>query len=753
MRAVESKADRRAGATGRESPSGEVRFFGHTNPNSADTATWEPLEDHLRNVASRAEAFGSTFGAGDWARLAGLWHDLGKYRRSFQEYLLHVGGAFDDDGCEEGIPGRVDHSTVGAVHSRETMGGMGSVLAYLIAGHHAGLPDASGGEASLTSRVQRGEVLADWMRAGIPPSILEAPLPASAPPSRDPTHVHLWVRMLFSCLTDADFLATEEFMNPAQANERGARYSDLNGLAAQFEAHMTRHFGAASGEVNAVRREVLEACNRGADLNPGLFSLSVPTGGGKTLASMSFALRHAMRWGKRRIIYVIPYTSIVEQTADTLRGIFGDAVVEHHSNIDSSDPARDSVRRRLSAENWDAPIVVTTNVQFFESLFAARPSRCRKLHNIVNSVVILDEAQLLPPDFLDPIRQVMGLLTRHYGVSLVVSTATQPALELDGIRELAPDPASLAIRLNRVRYEWPATADRCDWPSLAATLRSERQVLCIVGRRDDARDLYEALDDASDDTVHLSALMCGEHRAEAIAHIRNRLADGAPIRVVSTQLVEAGVDFDFPVVFRAFAGLDSIAQAAGRCNREGGLPGLGRVVVFNPPRPAPRGHLLKAENAARELVHGGEPEMTPSLFGRYFRQFYSRLNSHDAKGIVRLLTPAGTGRGALDIQFREAAGLFRLVDDSAYVPVAVPWSERGEAVVSALMRGFTRIGMRRLQRFIVNIPRRQAQELARDGSIQEVVDGLFVVTNPRLYSPKVGLRTSGPEYQPGDFIA
>ena len=547
----------------RVKPPMPARFFGHTKPGSPDQADWEPLEDHLGNVAARARDFGSAFGAADWAYLGGLWHDLGKYRGSFQRYLERVGGALGDDGCEEGAPGRVDHSTVGAIVSRESLGPPGTILSYLIAGHHAGLPDASGGEASLAARLDKRAVLVDWHREKIPRTIIEQPIPASRPPSKDPADVHLWIRMLFSCLTDADFLATEEFMNPGIAEQRMATYPDLAALNSRFEAHMSRQFPASTTGINGLRHEVRSACVRGAGLEPGLFSLSVPTGGGKTLASMAFALHHAQQWKKRRIIYVIPYTSIVEQTADVFREIFGDAVIEHHSNIDSDDPARDSVKRRLSAENWDAPIIVTTNVQFFESLFAARPSRCRKLHNIVKSVVILDEAQLLPPEFLDPIKRTALALAHDYGVSIVISTATQPALDLPGIRELAPDPPALAQRPQRVRYEWPKSSQRRSLEDLAAELREHPQVLCVVGRRDDARDLFELMDDPGGEALHLSALMCGEHRAQRIGLIRARLKKGSRVRVVSTQLVEAGVDFDFPVVYRAFAGLDSIAQGGG----------------------------------------------------------------------------------------------------------------------------------------------------------------------------------------------
>lgn len=466
--------------------------YAHTKP-GRPIAEWEPLEEHLRNVARLAEAFASPFQAGDWARLAGLWHDLGKYRDAFQRYLRKAGGAWEDGGCEECAPGRVDHSTLGAIHAVDSLGERGKVAAYLIAGHHAGLPDAAGGDASLRSRLDRRDVLDDWDRDSIPLEVLQVEAPRSTPPSREAQDSHLWIRMLFSCITDADFLATEAFMDAGKSANRRRADPAVATLADQLHAWLTERFPPPVTELARIRDEVLRACISGASHEPGLFTLTVPTGGGKTLSSMAFALNHARAWGKRRVIYAIPYTSIIEQTAETFRGIFGDCVIEHHSNLDADDPARDSLSRRLVSENWDAPIIVTTNVQLFESLFAARSSRCRKLHNIANSVVVLDEAQLLPPDFLDPIRHCLRALIRDYGISLVISTATQPALDLPGARELAPDPAGLDRRLRRVRYEWPPSGSTMTWDQIAAELAREAQFLCVVNRRDDARELYGLL--------------------------------------------------------------------------------------------------------------------------------------------------------------------------------------------------------------------------------------------------------------------
>lgn len=730
-------------------PGQPARFFAHTKP-GRPLEEWEPLEEHLANVARLAGEFAAALGAKDWGYLAGLWHDLGKYRDSFQRYLRSAGGASEDSGCEETAPGKVDHSTVGAIHSIRQLGPRARILAYLIAGHHAGLPDALGDGSSLNQRLENQALLADWQGSAIPSHVLEQQMPPSAPPSRAPDEVHLWLRLLFSCLTDADFLATEAFMDPERALGRKRPDPTIETLAERLAAHMQTEFGPPRTEVARLRREVLNACVAAAAQPPGLFTLTVPTGGGKTLSSMAFALNHATVWRKRRIIYVIPYTSIIEQTAGVFLRIFGDCVVEHHSNVDSDDPARDSLARRLAAENWDARIIVTTNVQFFESLFAARTSRCRKLHNIVNSVVVLDEAQLLPPEFLDPIRQAIVALKNQYGVTFVISTATQPALGFDDARELAPNPLELDRQLRRVRFEWPKSEERRTWESLAVELEGLAQVLCVVNKRDDARDLY-GLIRGCDGATHLSALMCGAHRSERIAWIKERLRIGRPVRLVSTQLVEAGVDLDFPVVYRAFAGLDSIAQAAGRCNREGKLPGLGRVIVFHAPSPPPPGLLRKAVSKAREVLHGRQEEhIDPALFSSYFDLLYRQgVNSLDEKGILSLL---GRDAASLQIQFRTAAERFRLVDDSGYWPVVVDWGD-GRILIEELKRhGPERPRMRRLQRYLVSVPNPQIQKLRAKGDVEELLPGLFGVVTAGLYSAEVGLCTEGHEYEPRGLI-
>ncbi len=716
------------------------------------------LEEHLHGVATLAETFAAAFDADDWAKLAGLWHDLGKYRPAFQRYIRSASGY--DAHIE--APNKVDHSTAGALYAIKRMGGLGRILAYLIAGHHAGLPDWQSAEApvsSLINRLQQPDLLAEALAQPLPADILDAPPPTSNPGQRD---LALWIRLLFSCLVDADFLDTEQFMAPEKAALR-SRYSTLDELEPRFDAHMTALAAQADDTpVNQSRAAVLACCREAAFQSPGLFSLTVPTGGGKTLASLAFALKHARLHDHRRIIYVIPYTSIIEQTADVFRRVFGDdAVLEHHSNLDSD---RENPHSRLAAENWDAPLIVTTNVQFFESLFAARSSRTRKLHRILNSVVILDEAQLLPTDFLTPILGAIRELSLHYGVSFVLCTATQPALTsqrgfegklfdgLDNVREIMGDAAAtdaLHQQLRRVEVILPADLSQpTSWETLAAELETHPRALCIVDRRDDCRTLHGLLPPGA---IHLSGLMCGQHRAEVIAMIKQQLKAGEPIRVVSTQLVEAGVDLDFPVVYRALAGLDSIAQAAGRCNREGRLPGLGRVVVFMPPTQPPAGHLRQACDAGRQLLLRQPVDpLAPALFNEYFQSLYWRKGAErlDHKGIVALLK----NNQRLEFSFRTAAERFQLIPETQ-MPVIVRYGDNHRLLAQLARPGDLNRGvLRKLQRYVVNIPRRIHQQLLAEGAIQEQQPGVFVQIT-HLYDPVLGLQVDNAmNYPPDDLM-
>ena len=731
--------------------------FAHSN--GPDPASWQTLSAHSENVARLAGSFAELFGSSVWGELAGWLHDAGKSRAAFQHYLARSNGIDAEPDATDH-----DHSAAGAVWASQSLGPAGRVLAYCIAGHHAGLPDWSNGETpggALSLRLAEGaEVLrepdvarwiaaheTDWRGRSLVP-----PWPLSG---KDST-ASFWTRMLFSCLVDADFLDTESFLEPARGSLRSSGLP-LDVLARSFFAKLdAKQSSAPASPVNGIRAEIRAACERTAEEPPGIFSLTVPTGGGKTLSGTAFAFRHALRHGLRRIVYVIPYTSIIEQTADVLRGFLGaENVVEHHSNFD---PDKETPRSRLASENWDAPVVVTTAVQFFESLHACRPGRCRKLHNIAGSVVVLDEVQLLPGRLLLPCAEAIRQLAAHYRTSIVLSTATQlalPGLSPSDVREIVPPDLDLYRRLKRVRIEFPADrAVRRDWNGLAEELRSFPQVLCIVNTRRDCRALFDRMPAG---TFHLSASMCGEHRSRVIARIKSLLAEGAPVRVVSTQLVEAGVDVDFPVVFRAFAGLSSVVQSAGRCNREGRLGEPGRVVVFMPPEPSPVKDLRDGEYALDEMLGrpGGVNPDDPAVFPDYFRALHRR--AHDLgvsfERTLGVPVPASFRNGAVasrpapgQWQFREAAAAFQMIDDDS-ASVVVRYGESDALVAALRASGPTRSVLRRLQRYTVGIPRRRLSDLLSAGMVEELrvpsdpdrPSGIFLQTDPSAYDKVFGL--------------
>lgn len=711
---------------------------------------WQQLDQHLLNVARKAEKYATKFQSADWGWNAAWLHDLGKASDKFQAYLRRE-NSLDDSEYDNAGNSRVNHSSAGAAFAEEFYGSIiGLVNAYLTAGHHAGLPDfypSNTGLAALQIRLEEGKENLSRIRLAAR-EIGDQLRPITKPPDFvKQANFHLWVRMLFSCLVDADFLDTEDFMNPDQAKARGA-YPSLNTLKPLFDSYMENIVNhAPNTPLNEARQEILAACKNAGRQKPGLFSLTVPTGGGKTLSGMAFALEHARFYEKSRIIYVIPYTSIIEQTAKILADIFGiENVVEHHSNLD---PDKETQRSRLSSENWDAPIIVTTNVQFFESLYAARSSRCRKLHNIVNSIVILDEAQLLPPGLLDPCVDVINQLTRYYGVTMVLSTATQPALpKLDNATEIISNPSLLYQRLKRTEIVLPSNLnDNSRWEDVAESLELHDQVLCVVNTRRDCYELYTLMPKG---TIHLSALMCGEHRSEVIQEIKERLKDGLVTRVISTQLVEAGVDIDFPVVYRALAGLDSIAQAGGRCNREGKLNEegkLGEVHVFVPPKPAPRGLLRKSEDTSREMLSLSEFDPhVPEAFNRYFTLFYYKVNDTGNMFKDWLQTDASLGQ----VQFRTADKKFNFIDDHAQQSVFVHFGDNDKWLDELRRIGPTRQNLRKLQRYTVNLSKRDFGKARVDGLVEELWPNFWLWIG--RYDISHGLDLFGSGWEPEDLM-
>lgn len=731
--------------------------YAHTLANRPES-DWEPLSRHLEEVADLAADFASAFGAREWGLAAGLLHDVGKHSAAFQAYLRASAAGKG--------PGRgPDHSTAGAqwAHGHYKQG-VGRLLAYVLAGHHAGLPD---GFESLSPRLKRA--VEPWHSpdddiAARVPDIASLPL-AGRMPSLG-FQLMLFVRMVFSCLVDADSLCTEAFTTPDKAAWRRG-YLPLSELSTRLDRHLG-HLGARAPAtpVNELRAGILAACRNAALHAPGLFSLTVPTGGGKTLSSLAFALDHARAHGLRRVIYAIPYTSIIEQTARVFREALDDtddqAVLEHHSNFvplradgtpvtpgrDGQDDDPGEGRRSiLAAENWDAPVVVTTNVQLLESLFAARRSPCRKLHNIARSVVILDEAQMLPPEHLLPCLEVLRALVLDYGCSVVLCTATQPALGkregfdrgLESPHEIAPNPEQLAAALRRVEVTDAGTLHDAQ---LAARLAGQPQVLCVVNTRPHARALYEQLAPQGD-AVHLSAAMCPAHRTEVLRGVRQRLLQGQPCRVVATQLVEAGVDIDFPVVYRAMAGVDSLAQAAGRCNREGKLK-RGQVYLFTP-QASPPPFVRQAAQAARTALRRNPDPLALDTVETYFRELYwQKGDKLDSANLLRLMRDSAE---RLDFPFPEVAHLFRLIPDGT-IPLLIPYDDDARALIAELpyTPAPARL-LRRAQRYTVGVYPRVLATLVQAGAARLATEECAVLINEDLYDDRMGLCADNPTFR------
>ncbi len=723
----------------------------------------QPLAVHLANVAHIASAFGQHFGLGNEAALAGWLHDLGKYRSEFQDYL---------NGLRSSSP-ETQHAAYGAVWAFERQQ---LLQAFVVAGHHSGLHDIAELQAISAKQV-----------LGLPSALVNSierhlaecpplePLPepdfiVSGATSDDQSmRTDMAVRMLFSCLIDADRLDSASWPStPAPDMPLNA-----DALLARVEAERRRKADAApDGPLKTRRNAVFDACVEKGVMHQGFFSLTVPTGGGKTLSAMAFALAHARQHHLRRVIVVIPYLSIIEQNAAEYSRVLGrDVVLENHSAVkprmDANDEERDALE--LAAENWDSPVVVTTSVQFIESLLSAQPSRCRKLHRIAHSVVIFDEVQTMPSHLLAPVFSVFRELVRQYGVSFVFSSATQPAFLKssslpDGftageLRPIIDDPAQLFRDLRRVDYHLPAKDASIDWPHLAAqmTTPEHSQSLCVVNLTAHAATLWDRLRSALPESqhktlFHLSSAMCAAHRLRVIQLIRWLLRNGHPCRVVSTQLIEAGVDVDFPIVWRALGPLDSIVQTAGRCNREGRFE-RGEVNVFRPAEHKIPGGVYRAatEQASVAVARFTDLETAeeslatdPSIFTAYFHSLYSVITTD------RKIDGTTIQEDRLELKFRTVGEKAKVIDNEGQ-PVIAPFGA-GKRIVQAIRERqtapgeprFTRDDMRRLQRYTVNVRQRNFDELLHLQLIKPLLPNLNIhVLDPSCYHTQLGLVMPG----------
>jgi CRISPR-associated endonuclease/helicase Cas3 len=703
--------------------SSTTQFAAHTPPKQPPQR-WHNLKAHLSKVAHLSGAFAAKFSAQKLGFYAGLWHDLGKYNPKFQRYLeqCHKAAISEEAEPREKVP----HAIYGAKLAAEKF----QPLAPLIFGHHAGLPC----QAHMTNRLAEmdqsvyTEVLqnanAEKLDLDIPPTVAQE-LKAIA---KDTYSFELLLRLLFSCLVDADYLDTETHFDPEVSDQRGSTVTVAE-LWNTLEVDQQRLVaGADATLVNQVRAEVYQACLEAAQQDPGVFRLAVPTGGGKTRSGLAFGLNHAVNHGLDRVIVAVPYTSIIEQTVGVYQDIFGkDAVLEHHSAVrpdegNEEDARSRQAQARLATQNWDAPLIVTTTVQLFESLFANRTSRCRKLHNIVNSVIILDEVQTLPAGLLEPILSVLKGLCQQYRVSLVLCTATQPALEgetpyLKGfaagtIRDIVPQPLAKKhfAALSRVQYSVPQ--DEWSWEDVGQAVSQHDQALVILNTRKDALAVLDELADGedADRLFHLSTLLCGQHRREVLQQVRDNLASDLSCILVSTQVVEAGVDLDFPVVYRAAGPLDRIVQAAGRCNREGRRPGKGQVIVFRPQDgKLPPGEYRKAFEETSILLQREKLDWDdPAIFDEYFRRLYQGLDL-DAHEVQRY-------REVWD--FPEVAKRFKLIPDDTTAVVIEDYEVVRERIHRIKRYGLRSGDLRALQPYLVNLRDREFKET---GELRELI--------------------------------
>ena len=713
------------------------KYISHIRKNQyGEIISYQSNEEHCIGVAELAKRFASEFCMGNWGYVLGILHDKGKEKKEFQEYIQDVNG----------IPGHKHwtkkgkaHAYVGALLAQGLYGKVATTfLGNAICGHHAGLYDYFELEKMISSSDLPSEVQMQT----------DAIQLNKAKFTLTENQINHLVRVLFSCLVDADYLDTEKFMNVSSASQRG-HHKKLSELLILLEDHFCKlNNNSEDSTVNVIRRCVQEQCIKMSSGENGFYSLTVPTGGGKTLSSLLWAMRHAVCNGQKRIIIAIPYTSIIVQTASVLKSIFGEEnVLEHHSQftIDSIIDKDIRLKAKLASENWDYPIVVTTNVQLFESMFSNKPSDCRKLHNIANSVIILDEVQTLPTDYLQPIVDALKSYQRMFGISVLFTTASQPVLSgliegcnpkaafqgIDGITEIIPKEYALHDRLRRVCLEIDNTGSTYD--EIADRLSRHDKVLCIVNTRNDAREIFERLPKEGM-TIHLSRMMCPRHVTKTIQEIKQALSDNSEtvIRVVATQLIEAGVDIDFPVVYRQEAGLDSILQAAGRCNREGKLDMATAYVFSLSVEHKLYGSIIDANNARLNMVNVND-WFAPETMTEYFRQLYCRKETFDKKDLKTLLYKPK------EMCFAEAAKEFKLIEETGKT-VYVNMDDSLELIERLKSDGITYSLMKELSQYSVNIHERDFQKLLGYGAIEEVIDGIYVVNDRAQYDENIGLR-------------
>lgn len=700
-----------------------MKYLAHIN----DKGEEQPLKNHLEGTASLCGKYADSFGAYEWGYCCGLLHDIGKYSLKFQKRIR---------GSEE----RVDHSTAGAKLCWDKKG-LYQFLSYCIAGHHAGLPDTGGASDVSTCGTMTGRMKKKLEDYQAYEEEIEIPVLKNPPfqPVKEENRdffFSMLIRMLYSCLVDADYLDTEIFMNGKEIRNSGESIETLYGKFAERISGWLDNNDLTT--INGRRTEILKHCIKMGEAEKGLFRLTVPTGGGKTVSSLGFALKHAKEHHMNRVIYVIPYTSIIEQNAKIFADILGAGnVLENHCNVDY-ESSEELKPMQLAAENWDKPVIVTTNVQFFESLFSSKSSKCRKLHNIANSVVIFDEAQMLPNDYLKPCISAIEQILRYYRCSVVLCTATQPALknllsEEIKITELCPRMEEQFSFFKRVSIK---NLNKISQEELIQRLERENQALCILNTKKCAQKVFQSIEEEG--VYHLSTSMYPAHRKRALDEIRERLRKGEKCIVVSTSLVEAGVDLDFQTVYRQLAGVDSIIQAAGRCNREGKRPfSQCFTYIFSLDLkeyvPGQRQQIEIAESLLSDNKSFEELE----TIKRYFEMLYHfRGDSLDKKDILKKFN-----RG--NFQFSTVGKEFRLIEENTKT-IMIPKEEESKEILDLLkIKGFTKELMRRMGPYCVNVYENDFRKMFAAGMLGEISEDLkddyFVLRDMEKYTEEMGL--------------
>ena len=702
-----------------------MNYLGHIN---AEDNSEQLLKNHLTEVSRLAEIFAEEFGENDAGKIAGLYHDIGKYSQEFQKYIRQENNK------------KVDHSTAGAQELFNIKSPVNLIAAFCIAGHHGGLQNIG------TSKISDETTFFTRMNKEIPnyekySTEIENPaaqnnsklLPAI---SREIFSVMFYTRMIFSCLVDADFLDTENFMSKGKI--RRGNFYNLEELKNIFDNYIEKTFlnennARYNAPINQKRRQILKECiGKGDNCTENLFSLTVPTGGGKTVSSMAFALHNAVKNGRQKIIYIIPYTSIIEQNAKIFSDILGsENVIEHYGGAESEDDIK-----KLAAENWDAPIIVTTNVQFFESLFSNRTSKCRKLHNITNSVIIFDEAQMIPTEFLKPCVRAINELTKYYKCTAVLCTATQPSLEkffdVQTISEICSNVEENYNFFRRTQIK--ILEEQISAEKLSEQLKNFSQVLCIVNKKKTAEKIFENLQ-GEENIFYLSTNLCPVHRSKVLQKIKTCLEKNLPCRVISTSLVEAGVDLDFPCVYREIAGLDSIIQAAGRCNREGKFSKDESIVyVFKLSDEKILGTQKIRINSTNLVCEKYFSETdSPQAIKYYFENLHKLDgNKLDKLGILEM-------HEKKSMPFKEIAEKFKLINENTK-SVFIPFDENARQIEKVLLSGeISRALLRRAGKYFVNVYNEIYKKMSAAQKIKLINESLSVLIDLNLYDENTGL--------------